>query len=243
MRIRNISLAASILLLGSPSLHAASIYLDFDVTGSANLTAYNTLLSGTVVSAGTNGTDTWNFVTAAAAAGSLTVPSLNQSDGTATAASITIGRQSAVNLAGAADITGKPGATDDYAMMDGVFVIDFDNDGAITFAGLPAAFVTDGYVVNFYTSHADTRRSNFTINGVTAFSQQPSAATFNGDFTGFVASVAVAPGNAGFSATYTSNAGNPNRVSLAGITITSVPEPTTALLGGLGLLGLLRRRR
>ena len=34
-----------------------------------------------------------------------------------------------------------------------------------------------------------------------------------------------------------------NRASIAGFAITAVPEPTTAVLGGLGLLAVLRRRR
>jgi hypothetical protein len=39
------------------------------------------------------------------------------------------------------------------------------------------------------------------------------------------------------------NTGDANRVGFAEIAVTAVPEPRAALLGGLGLLGLLRRRR
>lgn len=36
---------------------------------------------------------------------------------------------------------------------------------------------------------------------------------------------------------------NLNAITISGVTFDSIPEPSAALLGGLGLLALLRRRR
>lgn len=224
----------SMLLVLAPLPGAAQTILgvSFDITGSANLAAYDTLADGTVVRTGTNGPDTWNQATGTGA-GTLTLPNLFLADGTATTASVSIGRRNASNLGGAFDITGKPGATDDHAMMDGCFIIDGDDGDTLSFSGLPASVSASGFTLNLHTTHADTRTSSFTVNGLSGSSQQPSSATFDGDFAGYTASIPIAAGMTDFTVTWTANAGNPNRVNLAGISITP-PEPPriSATTGG-----------
>jgi hypothetical protein len=136
-------------------------------------------------------------------------------------------------LGGAFDITGKPGATDDFAMMDGCFIIGADDGDTISFSNLPASLASSGFTVNFHTTHADTRICTFTINGVSANTQQPDTNTFGGDFTGYTAAIPVAPGTSAFTVTFSANAGNPNRLNLAGISFTP-PQPQTLTASSAG---------
>ncbi|MEM1084894.1 MAG: PEP-CTERM sorting domain-containing protein [Verrucomicrobiota bacterium] len=112
--------------------------------------------------------------------------------------------------------------------------------GSIVFDGFTA-----GTVIEFAGANADTVGSTMDINGNTVTANLPNAAGFQNQNLSSGA-FALTP-----SLTYdnfvdggtTGFAGFRARGHDVQFTFTPIPEPSVALLGGLGLLGLLRRRR
>lgn len=222
-------------LAAAASTHASTIHVAFDAASGASFSTIDTYTDGDIVSTGTNGTDTWNLG-AFGTGGSDSIGSLLLADGSSSGASLSATYVNAANLGGGFDVLGL-GSDDDFALFDGVLVMDNSVD-SITVSNLPSEFDA-GYLVTLYISHADTRSVTFSIGAASAVAQQPTSALFSGDPTGYSATIGVITGSS-FTLT---GVGAPNaRYNLAGISITAIPEPASAGLLLIAAAPFMRRR-
>jgi len=143
----------------------------------------------------------------------------------------------------------KPWSTATLSAADTLFhTIAFANDKSspgyeITVSGLDAG---KSYQLQFLVG--DPRTAYPYSNTVTAFDSSSNTATAvqsygsatTGDEFGMLTAVVSGSTSFKFRAFKGASAGGPG---ISGLVVHSVPEPSTALLGGLGLLALLRRRR
>ena len=137
-----------------------------------------------------------------------------------------------------------------------------NTDGTFTVAGLPTAYTSGGYNVYLYVANDSRQGADYTAtitpaggSAITIFGEQRNPAYINAaDGTALINSTGATAMDTtggdyvlftgldatGFTLT-SSYGGGAN--GQAGIQIVAVPEPSAALLGALGLLGLLHRRR
>jgi hypothetical protein len=206
---------------------AATINIAFH-NGNTTVGGFNSAADGTVVSAGNNGTDTWNnFV----GGNTETGETILNDDGTDTSSTID------VTTSGSAFNNGT--ANDDYYMMNGYYKFE-DTDNATI--NLGAAFLSDGnYNVTIYGTVKVARDTAYTIASVSKTITNTGAA-FDGTFTEGTNYVTFSNLSAS-SFSITGNQSPDDFSAINGIVITSVPEPSTTALLGLGGLALILRRR
>jgi PEP-CTERM motif len=223
------SLAVTALTLAMPAAHAATISIDF--IGLA------TTAMSTTESAGVIPVANWNSFFGIS---QPTPQSLINDSGATTGASVTW----AVNgnhhwVPTTADTAG------DSRMMRGY--LDPSSTGTVTIANLPSLFTSTGYEVYVYfdgDNGANVRGANYEINSVVKSFTDLANSNFGGTFIEGTNYHRFTSLNASsFTLTATATTGGALRAPINGIQIVAVPEPSAALLGGLGLLALLRRRR
>lgn len=231
----------------SPFALAATtlINVDFDVTGSGgDVPSPVTATGGNVL--GTTG-DSWTAVTVARnnSTGNVTfVPttSLNYSDGSSSGVTlgVTTFNNSIITNQGANIAANQQPLMNDYIYLNGT------QSATITLSGFAAnqqiaSIVLYAQAIN---SFSNTSGSTFTISGFAPRSTSETATTIGStlvedvDYVRFNGVTADASGN--LQITWSNVAG---QGAFNGMQIQLVPEPSVALLGGLGVLGLLRRRR
>jgi hypothetical protein len=205
---------------------AATINIAFH-NGNTTVGGFNTASDGTRVSAGNNGDDTWNnFV----GGGSETGATILNDDNFNTT--------STINVTGSGSGFNNGTDNDDYYMMNGYY--EFRNTRSATI-NLGATFLSDGnYNVTIYGALNSVRNMDYTIAAVTK--TITNTGVFDGTFTEGTNYVTFS----NLSASSFSITGNQNPAdfsAITGIVITSVPEPSTTALLGLGGLALILRRR
>ncbi len=174
----------------------------------------------------------------------------NDDDGLATTADFTF----TANGGGSFTNNFENTNTGNDSMMNG-----YNSLSTISWETLPTEFTTSGFNIYVYFNGNNTATTGVTGatvvgSGVSTFGQDPNTnSTFSGVFTrGIGDSVATANASNYFlfenltaasgELNFTST-GSTGRVPLNGIQFVAIPEPSVGLLGALGLLGLLRRRR
>jgi hypothetical protein len=192
-------------------------------------------------SAGVISAPNWNLTGDAGSA------NLNYSDATASGATLSLaGGFGAWGIGGVSSPDGD-GSTN-KAIFDGYY-----NSFAstMTVGNIPFA---EYNVYVYFSSDADNRTGTVS-DGTTTYSFKTMAvaatAGSNAIFTQTTdtgagnpsADYAVFSSLSGASKTFTISSNPTDGMGLAGIQIVQVPEPSAAILGGLGVLGLLRRRR
>lgn len=241
---RKIELLLPMLLVGSAGLTFEATGETINIAfhnGATTVGGFNTRPDGTLVSAGANGTDTWNNVQNNTGVGlSFTGFALSQADGTGTAATLDV-------TAGFATFNNNGWGTqsDDYVMMEGWY--GFRDNEFITISNLPSAFTSAGYTVAIYgdANVTDGRVMDYVIGGTTK------TLTDNNNFAGTFVEGGSGPGDnyvvfSGLNAasfTITGNTTNAGRSAVNGIIIQAVPEPGSIAMLGLGGLFVSRRHR
>lgn len=235
-------------LMASASFASAAttlINVDFNVTNftGGNTPSPDTYTGGNVL--GTTG-DSWNAVTVArnnsvGDTTSVPITTLNYSDGSASGVSlaVTTFNNSIITDKGANIATNQQPLMNDYIYLNGT------QSSTITLSGFAANQEISSLV--FYAqainSFSTTSGSTFTIGSdirSTSESATSIGATLieNTDYVMF--SNLTANGSGTLQIIWSNSSG---QGAFNGMQIQLVPEPSTALLGGLGLLCLLRRRR
>jgi PEP-CTERM motif len=230
-----------VMILGSATLSQAALTIGdlISVNLTANDVSYVTPSGAAVI--GASG-DSWNDLSAGAGSNvsSLGTVGLNKVDGTSSGASLAIST-------GFFNGSSTPGTNLD--LYRGNIYLDGDGEfgpsgpATITLTGLGA-----GTVINLYlyggAGHTSGEGASFTFGSTTNSLNDP-----NGDETGYTLNSnyvffnnLVADGSGTITGTWQQASGQ-RFSSFSGLQIAAVPEPSAALLGGLGMLCLLRRRR
>lgn len=233
------------LIATAPLASAATtlINVDFDVTNSpGNVPSPLTATGGNVL--GTTG-DTWTSVSvtrnnSTGNATSVPTTSLNYSDNTASAVTlaITTFNNSIFTDKGANIAANQQSLMNDYLYLNGT------QSSTITLSGFAANQQLDlVFYAQAINSYSTTSGSTFTI-GSDVRSTSETATTIGSTLienTDYVKFSGVTANGAGVLTIAWSNVAGQG--ALNGMQVQLVPEPSAALLGGLGMLALLRRRR
>jgi hypothetical protein len=234
-----------LVLMGTASLASAAtlINVDFGLTGGTAGT-YN----GTPAPVLGNNGDIWNGVTSPSGVGkTVSNAPLNFVDGSASGVTVSVTAfDNASDLSGTSPYNTQIGATYKSLMADYIYLytVQSYSSATITLKGLPAS--STGSIVLFAADTAG-QGSSFTIGGTTLTTTDPNGHSIatNGlvagvDYVEFNNVTSDATGQLSISWTVP---GTQQFAALNGMQIQFVPEPSAALLGGVGMLGLLTRRR
>lgn len=217
---RSTSLVLLATFLGSAPLHAASILIDFGPTTTTGLP------------------QTWNNFTGTANDSSLT--DLKDTTGASTSYNLTYTGATLLTLADNNTTSIIPTTPSPFnvtsVIIDSLYL---PTTGTFTLSGLNPAQTYD-LTFYAYVNRSGSRLSNYTVNGSTV-SIQP-ASTELGGKGGTAALTGMTPTPSGDLVITIESGANTNWI-LNGLQVTSVPEPTSALLSLLGAACLLRRRR
>lgn len=223
---------STLVLLCSASLAPAAttlINLDLNYNGSSTYSGAGAL--------GTAG-DQWTAINRTTSGG-IAATSLKYSDGTASGITFSLSNSHGVFNAGTA------GAL----LQDFVYLhTSSSNTATITLSGFTANQSLASIVL--YGMNGDAGGTNpnqnasFTIGGVTKSTNATSVTSTLAENVNYVRFDNIqANGSGNVVITWTNPAGGSNWSTFNGLQIQAVPEPSAALLGSLGLLALLRRRR
>ncbi|SHJ30577.1 Arylsulfatase A [Rubritalea squalenifaciens DSM 18772] len=199
--------------------HADIINISFHANDTT-VSGFNTRPDGSVVSAGTNGSEYWNNFksTGTNAQGlSFTNESILKGDGASSGATLSV----TSGYAGT-NSNGWISGSDDHVMYEGWYGIRSTENLVIN--NLPTAFTTEGYrVVIFGDSNSNSRTMNYTIDAVTKTIQDNG--TFGGSIQEGVNQTSFS-GLSGSSFTLTGNPGSGDtRSAICGIQIISNNHP------------------
>jgi hypothetical protein len=220
-------------LLAAHAAHAAGIvyHVDFSTGGSPNFSGAPATVLG---AAG----ETWNFIVPTGANSPKTIPTtaLLDSTGAASGATLTVGTHCSAYY--------NNTTTGDYKdlLQDYIYLYELVGPGPteITLGGLSP---NSTYDLVGYTQVETGQGFNWTVNGTTQTATggtNASSLTEGQNYTRFTQAMTDADGK--LIITWSMIGTNPFS-AVSGLEVSLVPEPSTALLGGLGLIGLLRRRR
>lgn len=209
------------------SASAATVLVDFSSAG------------GSAAGADTNG----NFWTTIATTGATS----NLIDTTNTASGInltlTFSGGAGIGFGGSAfnngDVSAPAPFNQAFAFGDGLFA----NDAGANFATISLSGLTanTNYSITLYGGRNSGWSTGSALIGVTDGTGTGGTYGNRSPLTFTITS--TASGTAAFTFREQGGAGTVDSVTLTSFSLTSVPEPSVALLGGLGVLGLLRRRR
>ncbi len=236
MKIKNTHLTALTCasLLGSAALSQAALSIGDIISVNLTVPTANTPTGAAVI--GQSG-DIWTEINGGAFNTPVAGPyALNDTTGASSGASLAFtGNASSHGNAGAANLD----------VFESGFFLDQgvpNKSATITLSGLGAGTIFDLYL---YAAAGHTTGEGATFN----FGSVQTTTDSNVNETAYQLGVnyvkysgLVANGSGNFSGTWT-KAAPANYSVLNGMQIEIIPEPSTALLGGLGLLALLRRRR
>lgn len=238
MKLNKLSIAAlAIAALANPSYAALAIgdIISINFAANGQTTASGAAVIGT-------GSDTWNNLqgNAGSNVSGLGTQALSLTSGSTSSASLEV---STGYFNGSATNPSNIDLYEGNIYLDSQGQFGPSGPSTITFSGLGAGTIVDLY---FYigAGHTSGEGGAITI-GSTSFSANDanvieSAFTLGTNYVKFDDIVADNSGN--ITATWSVSSGQ-RFTSLAGIQLTAVPETSTTLLGGLGALALLRRRR
>ena len=228
-------------LLGSAALSQAALTLGDIISvnfasSETNGNDYGTTTSGAAV-AGFGG-DVWNNITGTGVA-SISSVALNKTTGSASTVGLTIN-------AGTYNGSNSAGTTLDV-FKGNIYISNHPlygtspNSGIITLTGLGAGQLVDLYL---YAGAGHTAGEGAIFNfgsskTATDSAVQETAYVENSNYVKYTSLAADGSGTI----TGTWDVNGTGWSSLAGLQVVAVPEPSAALIGGLGMLVLLRRRR
>ena len=189
----------------------------------------------------------WNNANAldknAASATTITVSNANDDDGVATLADFVFTANG-----GGSFVNNNNTNTGNNAMMNG-----YNSLSMFTWADLGTDFTDNGFdIYVYFNSNNDslTQGLGATVAGSGSTTFGDDGGAFTGTFTRATGTTSANANNSNFfrfegltADSGTVNFSGPSRRAINGIQFVAVPEPSTALLGALGLLALLRRRR
>jgi hypothetical protein len=218
--------------LGSAAMSQAAVTIG-DII-SVNLRSDNT--SSTPTGAAVIGVigDTWTQITGTGWESAINgTYALNKTTGASSGVSMT--------FSGQANAHGNANASNLDVFESGFFLGEGETTATITFSGFTAGTIIDLYLYAGGWTTGEGATFNFG-SAQTATNTVDIETTYNLGNNYVKFSGLVANGSGNITGTWT----NPNTYSVfngAQIEVTAIPEPSAALLGGLGLLALLRRRR
>jgi hypothetical protein len=221
---------SSLALLGTASLATAAtslINVDFNVLGATGP-------SGTFNSTGVLGGGTWNGITGIRNFSSIAGTDLSTSTGASTGVDVTVATFNNGWDAGASSFIDS---TKRALMSDYLYLYNAQSTATINISGLDAS--TTAWTLVLYGANGENSGSTFTYNAVSKTTTDTGTIGLNlvenDEYVTFTGT-----GNGPISITWDKVGTFSN---FNGFQLQQVPEPSAALLGGLSLLALLRRRR
>jgi hypothetical protein len=219
-------------LIGSVAMSQAAVVIGDIISINLN-TSTGSIPSGAAVIGQTG--DIWN---------NIGVATWNSPVNGTYAMNTTTGASSGVSMTFAGDATGHgAGPIANLDVYEGAFKLDPGASTAtITFSGFTAGTMVDLYLYSggFVTSEGGKFTFNSIAQSVINTGDIETSYNLGDNYVKFANLVADVSGN--ISGTW-ANVNNTNYSTFNGAQILVVPEPSTALLSGIGMLCLLRRRR
>ncbi|MEY4243791.1 MAG: hypothetical protein RLZZ245_1376 [Verrucomicrobiota bacterium] len=238
MKLKNTPLAAltCAALLGSAALSQGALSIGDIISVNLAIPGDAPAPSGAAVIGGL--TDTWNQVVTPSAAWE------SSADGSYSGLNTSTGAASGVSLAFAGGVTAHG---IDNSQGPDVFKSSFGlkpnvPSATVTLSGLGAGTIVDLYLYSGGYVTGEGATFNFGTGSFTATNSVSVETTYTLNDNYVKIAGLVADGSGNITGTWTA-ATSGNYSTFNGAQIAVVPEPSSALLGGLGMLALLRRRR